>query len=216
MGNSLNCGFKKCCLNSDDKNQVKFEDENGVSYMDTNNIETNMISERDLQGSGTKLKSDRSDNNYNQLDREDSCEDGDNEILQNGTAIDKIILKRFNEKLKLLGEFVDESLLDETIKSCVYDSDQILKRFKTNSKFNKKVFGFTIDKPLIRLNYDGSFYKGQWSIDLKRNGFGILIKSDGSRYQGTWINDIISGIGRFSNINGNYYEGNHLYINLLL
>ena len=104
------------------------------------------------------------------------------------------------------GNSVDrEALMKNKIKT-----EKIIEKFKNHPRFNKNWFGFTIAKPLVALNFDLSFYKGQWSLDLKRTGYGISIKSDGSKYQGTWFNDNINGVGRFTNINGNYYEGNIL------
>lgn len=116
-------------------------------------------------------------------------------------------MKDFDQRISKIGEYVVDAFLDDILKNHIKESEDILETFKANRKYNKQFFGYTIDKRLIRLSFDGSFYKGQWSLDLKRNGFGISIRPDGSRYQGTWLNDCIHGIGRFTNINGNYYEG---------
>ena len=124
----------------------------------------------------------------------------------NGNEVDKL---KMDEQLNKIGECVSSSFLDENLMMYIKDSEKILNKIKQKnlSKYNPKQFGIVFEKPLIRLNFDGSFYKGQWSMDTHRNGYGISIKLDGSTYQGTWLNDNINGVGRFTNFNKNYYEG---------
>jgi hypothetical protein len=57
---------------------------------------------------------------------------------------------------------------------------------------------------------DQTTYKGQWSVDGKRNGFGMYIKPNGGLYIGFWENDKMCGRGRFIDPKGNIYEGNFL------
>jgi len=185
MGNLSDfCKGKSNCMNFDDKNnQLTCGDDEIYNYF--NSIVRNDDTEEDQE-----MYIDEESNGGNSVDRE--------------------ALMNFDEKLLAIGEFVDDSLLDDVIKTHIYESELILQKFKNHPRFNKNWFGFTIAKPLVALNFDLSFYKGQWSLDLKRTGYGISIKSDGSKYQGTWFNDNINGVGRFTNINGNYYEGNIL------
>ena len=212
MGNVTNaaakfCGIKGDCLNSGDKANVYFDDREGNNEDNPEFTKATRIDDRN--------------NSPKTLTKETHMEDivitEDNnnmQIFKNGKESEIKSLKYFEESLSKIAEYVNDSYLDDILKNHIKESDEILDSFKGNKKYNAKLFGYTVEKPLLRFNFDGSFYKGQWSLDLKRNGFGISIRPDGSRYQGTWLNDCIHGVGRFTNINGNYYEGNNLIHNL--
>lgn len=54
-------------------------------------------------------------------------------------------------------------------------------------------------------------YKGSWKND-KRDGEGVMIRSDGSRYDGAWRDDMMHGFGRTYSSNGFIrYEGQWAY-----
>ncbi len=55
-----------------------------------------------------------------------------------------------------------------------------------------------------------SIYKGFWSLDKKKYGYGTLINSDGSRYEGLFRNGKASGHGRYITCNGDVFEGNFI------
>eukprot|EP00340_Litonotus_pictus_P004350 CAMPEP_0170518464 /NCGR_PEP_ID=MMETSP0209-20121228/4145_1 /TAXON_ID=665100 ORGANISM="Litonotus pictus, Strain P1" /NCGR_SAMPLE_ID=MMETSP0209 /ASSEMBLY_ACC=CAM_ASM_000301 /LENGTH=355 /DNA_ID=CAMNT_0010804033 /DNA_START=168 /DNA_END=1235 /DNA_ORIENTATION=+ len=50
-------------------------------------------------------------------------------------------------------------------------------------------------------------YKGHWSLDRKKNGYGILVNSDGSKYEGLFRNEKLDGKGRYITIKGDFFEG---------
>lgn len=51
-------------------------------------------------------------------------------------------------------------------------------------------------------------YKGHWSIDRKKNGYGIFVNSDGSKYEGLFRKGKLDGKGRYITIKGDFFEGN--------
>lgn len=51
-------------------------------------------------------------------------------------------------------------------------------------------------------------YKGFWSIDKKKNGYGIHINKDGSKYEGIFRNGKLDGKGRYITVRGDFFEGN--------
>lgn len=51
-------------------------------------------------------------------------------------------------------------------------------------------------------------YKGHWSIDKKKNGYGIFVNSDGSKYEGLFRNGKLDGKGRYITVKGDFFEGN--------
>lgn len=54
---------------------------------------------------------------------------------------------------------------------------------------------------------DGSVYKGTWSKDSKRSGFGVQYWLNGTFYEGGWDDDSFSGKGRLVYENKNVYVG---------
>ena len=50
-------------------------------------------------------------------------------------------------------------------------------------------------------------YKGFWSIDKKKNGYGIFVNSEGSMYEGLFRNGKLDGKGRYITIKGDFFEG---------
>lgn len=53
-----------------------------------------------------------------------------------------------------------------------------------------------------------SVYKGHWSLDKKKYGYGILINSEGSKYEGLFRNGKLDGRGRYITIKGDFFDGN--------
>lgn len=211
MGNAAKyCGMKGDCLGSGDKGHVNFNEDKNASEnnLTTFGLNTNTGHNETEGPSGAKVGNFGVIQEKNQMEEMDHIGENNNEVLPNGTVIDKDTLKVFEDNIGQIGRFIDNSILDDILKNQIQESMNVLEGFKKNSRYNNKnYFGYVIDKSLIKLNFDESLYQGQWSIDVKRHGFGISIKKDGSRYEGTWQNDSINGLGRFTNINGNYYEG---------
>eukprot|EP00051_Salpingoeca_urceolata_P035801 m.31412 g.31412 ORF g.31412 m.31412 type:complete len:147 (-) comp9741_c0_seq1:68-508(-) len=54
---------------------------------------------------------------------------------------------------------------------------------------------------------DGDQYKGEWSADGKREGFGVLTFADGSRYAGRFAQGLCHGFGSLSFPDNSKYEG---------
>ena len=65
----------------------------------------------------------------------------------------------------------------------------------------------TIQKDLVRLECDESYYVGEWNELDQRHGKGEQVWDDGSRYEGYWKNDMANGKGRLTYENGEVYEG---------
>jgi len=53
-------------------------------------------------------------------------------------------------------------------------------------------------------------YKGHWSIDRKKNGYGIMVNTDGSKYEGLFRKGMLDGKGRYITVNGDFFEGNFI------
>lgn len=53
-------------------------------------------------------------------------------------------------------------------------------------------------------------YKGYWSMDKKKNGYGIHINKDGSKYEGIFRNGKLEGKGRYITVKGDFFEGNFI------
>ena len=84
--------------------------------------------------------------------------------------------------------------------------DNLFKKITVHSKYN-------IELPCIYLNEDQiprPVYKGFWNVDKKKNGYGILVKSDGSKSEGMFSNGRLSGYGRYIAANGDVFEGEYL------
>jgi hypothetical protein len=111
----------------------------------------------------------------------------------------------FDERLKKLGNFVSEDDMRRQTKDIVIGLERQLGPLKeTDSKAQGK--SLTTKGP-FKYHQDRSIYKGTWSQDLKKHGFGVLVKEDGSKYEGAWENDEQSGYGRYFDSKGNYFVG---------
>lgn len=53
-------------------------------------------------------------------------------------------------------------------------------------------------------------YKGHWSVDRKKNGYGIMVNADGSKYEGLFRKGMLEGKGRYITVNGDFFEGNYV------
>ena len=61
-----------------------------------------------------------------------------------------------------------------------------------------------------QMNYhDGSFYVGSWLAN-QHHGYGEYVMSEHARYEGYFANGKFSGAGRYSDDNGEAYEGSWL------
>ena len=113
---------------------------------------------------------------------------------------------KLNNDLKKKGNFIPLTNFENKISNKIMQINIKLKDFQPNQEeiFHNKL---NIYRPPIALN-DQTFYKGQWSIDANRNGFGTYIKQNGDLYIGFWSNNKMNGRGRFIDSKGNTYEGN--------
>jgi hypothetical protein len=109
----------------------------------------------------------------------------------------------FDERLKRLGNFVSDDDMRRQTKEAVLVLEKQLGPIDSDSKAQK---GLVVKGP-FKYNSDRSIYKGSWSQDVKKQGYGILVKEDGSKYEGNWENDEQSGFGRYFDNKGNYFVG---------
>lgn len=56
----------------------------------------------------------------------------------------------------------------------------------------------------------GPVYKGSWSLNKSKNGFGILVNIDGSKFEGNFRNGKLDGYGRYITAKGDFFEGQFL------
>ena len=108
---------------------------------------------------------------------------------------------KFENSLKGLGEFIDETTFDEILKTnefiCDIEFPKKIENYKEENIFESKPIKFS----------NGEIYKGSWNKYNKRHGFGINISPDGNIYKGLWNNDKIGNYGLLLDSIGNYYIG---------
>lgn len=53
----------------------------------------------------------------------------------------------------------------------------------------------------------GPVYKGSWSLNKSKNGYGILVNVDGAKFEGNFRNGKLDGYGRYITVKGDFFEG---------
>jgi hypothetical protein len=119
----------------------------------------------------------------------------------------KIFEEQFDNNLTAIGNYVDEEEFDNSINSSVKEIDQMLGPLKFKEEEYRSKFKNIFKKPPIKFHDEGSIYKGDWNIQGKKHGYGVLVTKEGSKFEGFWKNDQLDGIGRFIEKKGNYYDG---------
>ena len=129
-----------------------------------------------------------------------------NEVLKENL---KIFEEQFDFNLNTIGHFIPESEFEKSIDNNVKEVERNLGPLKYDKNEYQKKYKNVFKKPPIKFFDEGSIYKGEWNIQGKKHGYGILITKEGSKYEGFWKNDHLDGIGRFIEKKGNYYDGNY-------
>jgi hypothetical protein len=93
--------------------------------------------------------------------------------------------------------------MNQNISKSVIEVEKSLQPFEINEDVKSKNL---FSAPPLKFQ-DGSYYKGQWSKNYKKNGYGIYIKEDGAKYEGYWQDDMQNGKGRYFDSKGNYFVG---------
>jgi len=114
--------------------------------------------------------------------------------------------KTLDSNLNTIGKVISEEEFQESIDNKVKEIEKILGVITMDENYHKK-FKNVYAKPPIKFNEEGTIYKGEWSMQGKKHGYGILVTKEGSKYEGFWNNDQLEGLGRFIEIRGNYYDG---------
>ena len=120
---------------------------------------------------------------------------------------------QFDNNLHSIGNCIEESEYENTIDKNVKEIEKILGPLRYKEEEYKNKYKNVFKKPPIKFQDEGSIYKGEWNIEGKKHGYGILITKEGSKYEGFWKNDHLDGKGRFIEKRGNYYDGNFNYFN---
>lgn len=103
----------------------------------------------------------------------------------------------------------------------VTNIDQILKAHKGEQfskkveetigpyKIPKKINKYSIySKPAyINKGVNDDIYCGYWGLNKTFSGYGILYKDDGSKFEGIWVDNNLTGEGRYFTNNEEYYIG---------
>ena len=55
--------------------------------------------------------------------------------------------------------------------------------------------------------YKDAIYIGEFNLDQKRNGLGVMLYTNGRRFEGNWESDLRSRRGYERHANGNKYQG---------
>jgi hypothetical protein len=112
---------------------------------------------------------------------------------------------KINLELYKLGNYIPNSEFNNKIHPNIWETLKTLKNFvPTQEEIYQNKLNF--NKPPFVLK-DGTIYKGQWNVDIKRNGFGQLITHEGSLYMGFFSDDRMCGRGRLVDKDGQVYEG---------
>jgi hypothetical protein len=117
----------------------------------------------------------------------------------------------FDERLKKVGAFVTEEDMKRQIKDIIPGIEKQLGPLNIDQRSNQ---GKTLFVRGPFRYHDRTIYKGSWSQDLRKSGYGILVKEDGSKYEGNWENDEQSGYGRYFDSKGNYFVGKLFIYNI--
>ena len=116
--------------------------------------------------------------------------------------------EQFDLNLNKIGNYIKESEFENAVDLNVKEVERILGPLIYN-KNEYNIYKNVFKKPPIKFFDEESIYKGEWNIQGKKHGYGILITKEGSKYEGFWKNDHLDGIGRFIEKKGNYYDGNY-------
>lgn len=68
-------------------------------------------------------------------------------------------------------------------------------------------YHYVFDRGAFYFKESNTLYKGQWSYEGKKHGFGTFIDDKGNKYSGFWNNDTFCNRGRIIDANGNLFEG---------
>lgn len=149
--------------------------------------------------------------------------DGNKNKENNSVTMSKDSRKEKAEKLKELklqfgnsvptfGKFISDEEMKERTNPNVIEKEASLPKltFKEKGKGltmvsnDKENDCFEMQAILFR---DDTIYKGSWNQNFKQHGYGEYVKPEGSKYIGFWEDGKISGLGRYIEKKGNYYEG---------
>lgn len=121
--------------------------------------------------------------------------------------------EQFDLNLNKIGNYIQESEFENAVDQNVKDVEKVLGSLNYNQNEYKNKYRNVFKKPPIKFFDEGSIYHGEWNVQGKKHGYGILVTKEGSKYEGFWKNDFLDGIGRFIEKRGNYYDGNLIIYN---
>ena len=159
-------------------------------------------------------------NNENKLESLKSVEQNikvvSNKIISNNRSsiilvslIEKFYgIRIFHKKIKPLLFKHAQKILSESIKKCcteTLEKAELKYGEFTHPSIESKTGSFNCI--IIVLQEGNHIYSGYIDINKKKNGYGVLLKTDGSKYIGNWKDDKLNGLSRVIDQNGNLYEG---------
>lgn len=209
MGNNFECCSLSCKNEAETTNENTTENGDGI----------------------IKSKSSNNKNNNNFLFTPYSINIKDKDFSQNLIKIQCLFrMKNARNKLSLLYEKSKKETLSKLIVHEVANTEKI-KQFQCEilymrlitikeiipynqtEYFHKKsalLSKFVFVTSYINIPENNQIYIGNWNINGKFHGYGILYTSDGlSKIEGIWNNGVLSGYGRLFKSN-EYYEGEFL------
>jgi len=143
----------------------------------------------------------------------------DEEVLVTGKTWKKYdseeeVQRRFQEILNK----IDNSLIK---KGGILISEEEFNNLYTNSKINEVLssvsFTPTIQIPTVPVDHFkrgpvhfpelNEIYNGHWSLNGKKQGYGVLRFENGCHYEGYFIDNVLSGEGLVIDQKGDYYKG---------
>ncbi len=186
----------------DPSNNIKNNDE--FNRQETYNRVITIV-KNDIKTSNKKDKESNSNNNNNLiLEKKENDNDNNNDnnnIEQNSD---------FDKKINSCSTQITEEEFNSKINKKILDIELKFGKIDQNKKdeYTKNIDEKIIFKSPLLFKETNFAYFGSWdSLNIKKEGWGILIDKDGNKYEGSWKKDIMDGYGRIISINGNYYEG---------
>lgn len=93
------------------------------------------------------------------------------------------------------------------IKNTLQNNENNLDNFKLQQNLSTNSFYLNYNKYCLDYSKLTGIYKGYWSIEKLKNGYGVLINSEGSKYEGTFRKGKLEGLGKYITVNKEVFEG---------
>ena len=183
------------------------QDNSNNSHKNTKKINTNPNEQEAINNLSTNNKNEQKINkNENSLIKINN----ENNNINNNKIIKNLNNSEFEKILQQHSQELSEEKFSLLIKGKIKEIENELGEIDQNKKkeYSAQNNQNIIYKSPLYFSDKKIAYFGTWSkINLKKEGWGIIIDENGNKYEGSWKSDKMHGYGRIISINGDYYEG---------